>query len=39
MKEIGEPAVSAPVTLRAGGKTYELPVSAFAPALVDMLAP
>jgi vancomycin resistance protein YoaR len=34
MKEIGEPAVSAPVTLRAGGKTYELPVSAFAPSLV-----
>ena len=34
MKEIGEPAVSAPVILRAGDKRYELPVSAFAPALV-----
>ena len=34
MKEFGAPAVSAPVVLRAGGEKYELPVSAFAPALV-----
>ncbi|MFL6088647.1 MAG: VanW family protein [Aeromicrobium sp.] len=34
MKDIAEPAVHAPVTLRAAGKTYGLPVSAFAPALV-----
>jgi vancomycin resistance protein YoaR len=34
MKTIAEPAVSAPITLRAGGKTYELPVSAYAPALL-----
>jgi len=33
MKEIGQPAVSAPVILRAGDKSYELPVSAYAPAL------
>ena len=33
MKEIGQPAVSAPVILRAGDKRYELPVSAYAPAL------
>ena len=33
MKAIGEPAVSAPVILRAGDKRYELPVSAYAPAL------
>jgi len=33
MKEIGRPAVSAPVILRAGDKRYELPVSAYAPAL------
>jgi vancomycin resistance protein YoaR len=34
MKQIAEPAVHAPITLRADGKAYELPVSAFAPALV-----
>lgn len=34
MNEIGKPAVSAPVTLRAAGKNFELPVSAYAPALV-----
>jgi vancomycin resistance protein YoaR len=33
MKEIARPAVSAPVILRAGDKRYELPVSAYAPAL------
>ncbi|HUS20769.1 MAG TPA: VanW family protein, partial [Aeromicrobium sp.] len=33
LKDIGQPAVSAPVILRAGGKSYELPVSAYAPAL------
>ena len=33
MKAIGKPAVSAPVILRAGDKRYELPVSAYAPAL------
>ena len=33
MKEIGRPAVSAPVILRSGEKRYELPVSAYAPAL------
>ena len=34
MEDIGKPAVSAPVILRSGDKRYELPVSAFAPALV-----
>lgn len=34
MKEIGEPAVRAPITLRTAGGTFELPVSAYAPALV-----
>lgn len=33
MKTIARPAVSAPVILRAGDKRYELPVSAYAPAL------
>lgn len=33
MKTIAEPAVSGPVALHAGGKKYELPVSAYAPAL------
>lgn len=34
MKDIGEPAVSAPIALKAGSQSYELPVSAYAPALV-----
>jgi vancomycin resistance protein YoaR len=34
MKQIAEPAVSAPVILRNGDKQFELPVSAYAPALV-----
>ena len=33
MKEIGQPAIGAPVALRAGDKNYELPISAYAPAL------
>ncbi len=33
MSAIAEPAVSAPVSLKISGKTVELPVSAFAPAL------
>jgi vancomycin resistance protein YoaR len=34
MEEIGAPAVQAPISIRVAGKTYELPVSAYAPALV-----
>jgi vancomycin resistance protein YoaR len=34
MKEIGRPAVQGPISLRVAAKTYELPVSAYAPALV-----
>jgi vancomycin resistance protein YoaR len=34
MTEIGVPAVQAPIALHVAEKTYELPVSAYAPALV-----
>jgi vancomycin resistance protein YoaR len=34
MTEIGVPAVQAPISLHVAAKTYELPVSAYAPALV-----
>ena len=37
MKTIGEPAVSGPVVIRVGEKRVNLPVSAYAPALVVLV--
>ncbi len=38
MTQIAEPAISAPVALQVGGKTLELPVTAYAPALAVVAA-
>jgi hypothetical protein len=37
MTSIGEPAVSGPVVIRVGEKKVNLPVSAYAPALVVLV--